>query len=138
MGQFGQFDAPPSSLQLVALGDGLRGPEGMYTLALPSPMERSESRRAELPRAGREVQIRVRRRVGRPALARSKEPVELVNLLRCQRRRERIPDSVAIEGRSLPQSAWDEEADRPFADRPEEVGGTRDRARRHASTPAAG
>src|SRR5688572_8178648 len=85
-------------------------------------MERAEARRAELLGARCEVQIRVRRRVGRQALARSKEPVELVDLTWRQRGSERVSDGIAIERHRLPKSARDEEADRPFVDCLEEVG----------------
>ena len=101
VGEFSEFDAARSVLQLVAETHGLGGPEGGYTLAFPPPMERAEARRAELLGARRDVQIWVGRRVGRAALARSKEPVELVDLRWRQRRAKRIPDGMAIERRRL-------------------------------------
>ena len=52
----------------------------------------------------------------------TKEPVELFDLSWRQWGGERIADGIAIQRRRLQKSARDEEADRPFVDRREEVG----------------
>ena len=116
-----EFDAPLTSLQLVAERRGLRRPESGQTLGFPSPLERAEAGGAELLGAGCDSQIWVGRRLRRAALARSEEPVEFVDLMWHQPRAERIPDGIAIECGRLPKPARDEEADRPFVDRFEQV-----------------
>jgi len=121
MREFSALDAAPSAFYLVAETHRSGGPEGWCPFNFPSPMKRAKAGRAELLAGARQGQTGVWRRVSRLALARSKEPVELVNLLRCRGRHERIPDRIAIEGGRLSKPAWDEETDRPFIDRLEQV-----------------
>src|SRR5262245_15917473 len=116
-----EFDAPLTSLQLVAERRGLRRPESGQTLGFPSPLERAEAGGAELLGAGCDSQIWVGCRLHRTALARSEQPVELVDLMGHQRRAERVLDRIAIERLRLPKSARDEDTDRPFVDRLENV-----------------
>src|SRR5712691_5279704 len=122
VGEFGEFDASQPALKLVSKGRTLHRPEGLHVALLPHTVERLESRRSELPSGCREVEISVRRRADDLAPTRSKVPVEFLGVAQGQRHHERVADGVPMERRSLPKSARQKHANRPFIDRLEQVG----------------
>jgi hypothetical protein len=121
MPEFDKFDAPRATLELVSEDRAAHRPEGLNTAVLPHAIQRVEPRRAELSGGGRDVEGPVACRAHNLASTRPKVPVELVGLVRCQRRQEGVPNSVPIQRRGLAESPRQEDTNGPLVDRLEQV-----------------
>src|SRR3954465_3169953 len=104
MPEFDELDAPRPALKLVSEDRASHRPEGLSTAVLPHAIQRVEPRRAELSGGGRDVEGPVACRAHNLASTRAKVPVELVGLVRRQRRQEGIPNRVSIQRRGLAES----------------------------------